>query len=281
MMQALNTIEAALQMKRGSVRAGTLVGVAAIAGMLGAPIAIGGEKGRDAAANGDTPQFSTNAAFATDYRFRGFTQTREKSALQGGVDVTWRQFYVGAWATNVDFGRVADALGRWHDTADYEVDVYAGVKHKIHGFETDVGFIYYAFPGAYGVPQNLDYVEVKAGVSREIYPSVTSDVQVYYSPDYQGETGPNWVLEGGLTRKLGTHGSLTPSVSTRLGYSAGDEAKGGLDYWYWNAGLSVVFAQYFEFDLRYFDTFDVPTAIAGSCRERCDGRVVARITFEN
>ncbi len=163
----------------------------------------------------------------------------------------------------------------------YEVDTYVGVKHKIRSFETDLRFIYYAYPGAYGVPQKLDYFEVKAGVSSEIRPSLTADMQIYYSPDYQGETGRNWVFEGGLTQKLATRGSLTPSLGARLGYGAGDEAKGGFDYWYWNAGFSVLFAQYFEFDLRYFDTFDVPTAIAGSCRDRCNGRVVARITFEN
>jgi hypothetical protein len=69
-------------------------------------------------------------------------------------------------------------------------------------------------------------------------------------------------------------------LSARIGYSAGDEKSGGIDYGYWNAGFSLLFADYFEFDLRYFDTFDMPAA-AGSCRDRCDGRVVARITFEN
>ena len=231
--------------------------------------------------NGNAVQWSAYAGYATDYRFRGFTQTHEKSALQGGVDVTWRQFYVGAFATNVDFGRVADASGRWHDAADYEIDTYIGVKQKLGGFEADLRAIYYAYPGAFGLPQRLDFFEIKAGLSREVLPSLTTDLQIYYSPDYQGETGRNWVFEGGVVRKLASYGPLAPSLSARLGYSAGEEAKGGFDYWFWNAGVSMVFADYFEFDLRYFDTFDVPTALAGSCRNRCDGRIVARITFEN
>jgi uncharacterized protein (TIGR02001 family) len=226
------------------------------------------------------PQFSANATVTSDYRFRGFTQTRERSALQGGVDVTWRQFYTGVWASNIDLGSVNNG-GRWHDVADIEVISYAGVRQKFGGFGVDLRALYYAFPGAYGLPQDLDYFEVMAGVSREIHNSLTADFKVYYSPDYQGEVGRNWVFEGGLTRKLGTFGSLAPALSARLGYSAGDESKGGFDYWYWNAGFSVIFHDYFEFDLRYYDTFDVPTAIAGSCRDSCDGRVVARITFEN
>lgn len=266
--------------KQNLARAAALAAVAAGTGLL-ASVAIAGGWNAEVTESNRAVQWSTNAGYATDYRFRGFSQTREKSALQGGVDVTWRQFYAGLWATNVDFGRVTDALGRWHDAADYEVDTYFGVKQRLAGYETDVRFIYYAYPGAFGLPQKLDYFEIKAGLSREVLPALTADLQVYYSPDYQGETGPNWVFEGGATRKLGTYGSIAPSLSARLGYSAGDEAKGGFDYWYWNAGVSMTFADYFELDVRYFDTFDVPTALAGSCRNLCDGRVVARITFEN
>ncbi|KAB2917802.1 MAG: hypothetical protein F9K29_09135 [Hyphomicrobiaceae bacterium] len=236
------------------------------------------------------PQFSVNATYTTDYRFRGFTQTREKSALQGGIDMTWRHFYVGVWATNVDFGREQDTLGRWHDAADVEVVTYAGIKHKLLGGEVDVRAIYYAYPGAFGVSNyvitprvnDLDYFEVMLGFKREIMPSLTLESKVYYSPDYQGGTGRNWVLESGLSKKLGTFGEISPSFSAMLGSSYGEESKGGIDYHYWNAGFSFLFKDYFEFDIRYYDTFDVPSAaVGGSCRDRCDGRVVARITFEN
>lgn len=261
-----------------ALRAGVIAGLVVMSVTAGATaVSAAGKNGGDNDEGG--PQFSTNATLTSDYRFRGFSQTREKSALQGGLDATWRQFYVGAWATNVDFGRVMDPQRRWHDAASVEVDTYVGMKHKFSGIETDLGFIYYAYPGAYGLPQRLDYIEVKAGISGEVRPSLTADLQVYYSPDYQGETGRNWVFEGGLAQKLGAHGPLTPSLSARLGYSAGDEAKGGIDYWFWNAGVTLGFAQYFEFDLRYFDTFDVPGSV--SCHDRCNGRVVARITFEN
>ena len=235
------------------------------------------------------PQFSVNATYTTDYRYRGFTQTREKSALQGGVDATWRYFYVGAWATSVDFGREQDTLGRWHNAADVEVVSYAGVKHKVLGGEVDVRAIYYAYPGAFGVASNiapfrindLDYFEVMLGFSREIMPSLSLESKVYYSPDYQGGTGRNWAFESGLSKKLGTFGTVSPSFSAMLGSSYGEESKGGIDYYYWNAGMSFLFKDYFEFDIRYYDTFDVPNAVVGSCRDRCDGRVVARITFEN
>jgi hypothetical protein len=88
------------------------------------------------------------------------------------------------------------------------------------------------------------------------------------------------VFEAGLARKFNKHGFVTPSLSARIGWSEGDEKAGGIDYGYWNAGVSFLFADYFEFDIRYFDTFEMPSSV-GSCTDRCDGRVVARITFEN
>jgi uncharacterized protein (TIGR02001 family) len=269
-----------MKSKPSAGRAAALFAVAAIAILSAAPVAGAAEWDTKVTEASSGPKFSANAGYASDYRYRGFTQTREKPALQGGVDVTWRKFYIGIWASNVDFGRVTDALGRWHDAADLEVDTYLGLKQTFGPFETDLRVTNYAYPGAFGLPQKLDYLEIKAGLSREIMSAVTADLQVYYSPDNMGETGPNWVVEGGLARKLGTFGSIAPSLSVRLAYSAGDEAKGGFDYWYWNAGISMIFADYFELDLRYFDTFDVP-AVAGSCRNVCDGRIVARITFEN
>jgi uncharacterized protein (TIGR02001 family) len=262
-----------------SFAAGTTAAVAADLGAGPAPLA-------EPVAS-DRPQISTNATFASDYRFRGFTQTRESAALQGGFDVLWRSFYVGVWATNVDFGRFQDLnSGTWKDVASVEVVTYAGMKRKFANTELDFRAIYYAYPGenaaAVGYSGDLSYYELMMGVTRELHPGLTGDLKVYWSPDYQGEVGHNWIVEGGLSRKLGTWGSLTPSLSARIGKSMGDEDKGGFDYYYWNVGMSVLFANYFEFDIRYYDTIDVPTAALGSsCRNLCDGRVVARITFEN
>jgi uncharacterized protein (TIGR02001 family) len=228
---------------------------------------------------GRTPQFSANIGWASDYRFRGFTQTREKPAVQGGVDVTVGWFYAGVWASNVDFGR-------WDDTlkpADFEIELYGGIKRKLGPAELNLGAIYYAYAGGDGLPgvvatRDPDFFEITAGISGPIHAGLTGEFNVYYSPDYFGETGRNWVFEGTLKRALAKFGTIDPSISGTLGYSLGDEDKGGIDYFFWNAGFSFIFLDYFEFDLRYFDTFDVPSGI--ECADRCDGRVVARITFE-
>ena len=240
--------------------------------------------------NGHGPKFSVNATYTSDYRFRGFTQTLEKPALQGGFDVVWPYFYAGLWASSVDFGDVQDASG-FHNSADIEMIGYAGVKRDIWGTKVELGALYYFYPGSYGIlnvakdsVKSLDFFEGTLGFKREIHPGLTLTSTIYYSPEYQGGVGQNWVFETGFSRKLGTRHGITPSFSAMIGANQGEEKKGGIDYYYWNAGMSFVFADYFEFDIRWFDAFDVPTGgLTGitSCTNQCDGRVVARITFEN
>ena len=49
-----------------------------------------------------------NVGLVTDYRYRGISQTREKFALQGGLDFTAGGLYLGLWSSQIkwikDFG---------------------------------------------------------------------------------------------------------------------------------------------------------------------------------
>src|SRR5262249_58177814 len=49
-------------------------------------------------------KLSANIALATEYVFRGFSQTSEGAAVQGGFDATCGMFYAGVWASNLDWG---------------------------------------------------------------------------------------------------------------------------------------------------------------------------------
>src|SRR6185295_7582381 len=186
--------------------------------------------------------FSVNATYASDYRFRGFTQTQEKPALQGGFDVVWPNFYAGLWASSVDFGDVQDASG-FHNSASVEMIGYAGFKRKFLGTEVDLGALYYFYPGSYGIynyakgaVKDLDFFEGMLGFKREIHSGLSLTSTIYYSPDYQGSVGQNWVFETGIERKFAAHYGITPTFSAMIGANEGQEKKGGLDYYYWNAG---------------------------------------------
>lgn len=280
-----------MQRKQGAVRAVALCAAIATSALFGAAAANAG--GRDTineVTGGGGPTFSVNATFASDYRYRGFTQTQEKATLQGGFDAAWPNFYAGLWASGVDFGEQFTGSG-YRDAEGVEVVSYAGLRRKnfMFGYDVDLRTSYYAYPGMIGVYntgsgtlKDLDYVEFMAAAGKEWMPGLRLDSRIFYSPDYQGGTGQNWVFESSVARKLPTVWSIAPTFSATLGSSYGEKSEGGLDYYYWNAGFSFVFADYFEFDLRYYDTFDVSQQDLGSsCSRLCDGRVVARITFEN
>src|ERR1700755_3440562 len=79
-----------------------------------------------------------NVALATDYAFRGISQTSQNPAIQGGFDAAFGSsgFYAGTWGSNVAFG------------GSLELDVYAGWKTTLGPVGLDIGVIDYLYPGA-------------------------------------------------------------------------------------------------------------------------------------
>ena len=199
----------------------------------------------------DRPEFSANVALTSDYVFRGFSQTEEGPAIQGGFDMSYKMLYVGVWASNLDFG--SDNNG--NDVANIEIDVYAGIKHKFGAVEADLGVIYYAYPGAEDAGAELDYVEIKFGLSGDLNDRVSLSGTLYYSPEYTGETGETLTYEGGVSVALGTYGRFSPTFSATYGYvDFLDTAFSADSYAYWNAGVEIGFLEKFALDLRYWDT---------------------------
>lgn len=95
-------------------------------------------------------EVSANVTIASDYSFRGVSQTDRDPAIQGGFDVAFDSgFYLGTWGSNVSFG-----------VTSMEWDLYAGYAGQIN---EDVGydFVYirYEYPAA---GSELDYNEVHA-----------------------------------------------------------------------------------------------------------------------
>jgi uncharacterized protein (TIGR02001 family) len=83
--------------------------------------------------------FSGNAAVASNYIWRGISQTQNQAAGQGGLD--WSNdsgFYVGTWVSNVDFTPVGQK--------GYEMDVYAGFSGEAGSIGYDLGVISYQYP---------------------------------------------------------------------------------------------------------------------------------------
>jgi uncharacterized protein (TIGR02001 family) len=117
----------------------------------------------------DPAPFTGNITLASDYKFRGFTQTKFKPALQGGFDYTDKSgFYVGNWNSNV-----AEKL---YNGASLEMDVYGGYKGTAGSISYDLGAIYYAYPGSTG--PKIDNKEIYVGLG---FGPVTA--KLFYSVD--------------------------------------------------------------------------------------------------
>ena len=82
-------------------------------------------------------EVSANLAITSNYVWRGMTQTANSPAVQGGIDLGYNGFYLGAWGSNVEFGDTNNNL---------EADFYAGYKTSFSGVEIDLGYILYAYP---------------------------------------------------------------------------------------------------------------------------------------
>ena len=227
---------------------------------------------------------SANVALTTEYVFRGFSQTAEGPAIQGGFDATCGIFYAGIWASALDFAGATDpnTAVLTNIDAHIEVDFYAGIKPKTGPVTWDLGVIYYAYPNSNTPASDLNFVEFKVGGSAEIWKGGTLGVTVFYSPDYTLETGPVWTVETGFSQTLPTIGMFTPTFSALVGYQKGDDAgylvgvgNGDDNYLYWNVGLTLGFLEKWSLDFRYWDTnVENNNASGGFADNFCSGGVL-------
>ncbi len=97
-------------------------------------------------------ELSANIGATSNYVWRGVTQTDDDAAFSGGLDYAHESgFYVGTWASNVEFG----------DDTTAEVDLYGGFANEVSGVGYDVGVIYYAYPGG----DDLNFTEIYGSLS--------------------------------------------------------------------------------------------------------------------
>ena len=180
-------------------------------------------------------QVAWNVGVVSDYVFRGFSQTGEDPAIQGGVDLTSGAFYAGAWASNVDFG----------DDTDAEIDVYGGYRTEAGGFALDFGVIGYLYAGE---PDGAgyNYAEFKAAASRAAGPA-TFGAAVYYSPDFFGVDDEATYAE--------VNAAFSPADKWTISGAVGKQWLNVTDdYTTWNAGVGYALTDKIGVDVRYYDT---------------------------
>jgi uncharacterized protein (TIGR02001 family) len=244
---------------------------------------------------------SGSATLATDYRFRGVSQSDNNGAVQAGFSVAHNSgFYVGAWGSN---------LAGWgtFGGANVELDLYGGVKLPVGEGTLDVGVTWYMYPGG---ADTTDFAEFYGKLSGTIGPlSLTGSV--FYAPSQEalgnvfatgadaaagiptdpGDSEDNLYLAADAA--LGISG--TPiTLNAHLGYSDGNPGLGPNgtsvaptgQYFDWSLGASAVILPGLTFAVSYVDT-DITDADAAVLLPNfsaldgesiSDGTVVASLT---
>src|SRR5262249_17396071 len=150
---------------------------------------------------------------ATDYAFRGLSQTGGNAAVSGGFDYTNGQFYAGTWASNIDFAELGAGSG-------IELDLYGGWRRQVGPVTLDLGVIGYFYTGVTDIQGGangegeLDYVEAYVKASLTPVENWTMGGAIFYSPEFTGETGNATYVEANTSYAF----SDELSVSGAVGY---------------------------------------------------------------
>lgn len=138
-----------------------------------APIAIADALGQEE----DTPAITItgSATLASDYRFRGVSQSDEGFAVQGGFTINHESgLYAGAWGSN---------LSGWgtFGGANMELDLYAGYKLPVGEGTLDLGLTWYMYPSG---ADTTDFAELYAKLGGTVGP-VGLTATVAYAPQQE------------------------------------------------------------------------------------------------
>ncbi len=189
--------------------------------------------------------FTASFAFATDYSYRGISQTQRQVAVQPSLTYETASIgeqvalsaYVGAWGSNVYFPPTPTIA---------EVDLIAGFRGKaLDGKLTaDLGYIRYNYLGA---PSDLFYDFNEFGLVLG-YDFGVAQLQgaLRYSPNFFANSGAAWYKWGSLTVPL-SFININENVSFKLFGTVGNQyverfANYGIgydNYWDWQVGLGA------------------------------------------
>ena len=184
--------------------------------------------------------FSATLTFATDYLFRGVSQTDNKPAVQGSFDYKHPiGAYLGIWGSNVD-----DYVSK----GNVELDVYGGYGRELFtDLNMDVSLIYYYYPSSGDDPRKsygeghlgLDYTFKELPLSPKLIGGYN------YSPNFFGQDGDAHYGSGRLELSLPFELTLSGLVGYQwvegnqtTGKGNGDNGHDGYDYTHWRIGVS-------------------------------------------
>jgi len=131
-------------------------------------------------------ELKANVGIASNYIWRGVTQSADTSAVSGGVDYSQKNgFYVGTWVSSTTVNQ-------------YEHDIYGGYGFKAGQVDLDAGYIQYLYPVGNANSNfseayiNAKYKQFGGGAALTISKDGTSndnDMYLYGSADFEIKKG--------------------------------------------------------------------------------------------
>lgn len=202
------------------------------------------------------PVLSGSVVLASDYRFRGISQTDIGPAIQPALQLDMPSgLFAGFWGSNI-----ADFNG-----ATTEIDLSAGWSGVVAGVDTSVGVLGYLYPGGSGT----DVAELFGTVSLPVGPVVAS-LGLNWAPE-QANSGASRYAYAALSAALpGTPLTLSGSIGNERGGFVSDDTGRTTAKWDWMLGASASFSS-LTLGVAYLGT-DLPTRDAGGSRANRTGR---------
>lgn len=210
--------------------------------------------------------FGGSLTIASDYVFRGVSNSNERPRLKG--DMNWSHgsgVYAGVWTTNTNFGGAGNSM---------ELDPYIGFASSIGdtGLSYEVGYWAYTYPGS---RSDFDYSEFY-GIGTWKKGDLSISPSVWYSANYFGTDFLDEVE--GLAYDLTLSHALPRGMnaSARAGKQTFHGGGDGLDYLYYDVGVTKT-AGDFSIGLRWHDTEDAKAALVFDT-DYAEGRLVLNVT---
>lgn len=202
---------------------------------------------------------SMTATLASDYIWRGQSQTAGEAAIQGSLDVAHESgVYAGVWASNVD-----DAAFPGNTSgADIEVDYYIGYGY---GFTDDISVDLQL--------AKYTYPQASAWNGYEVIPSITA---------YGFTLGHKYGVETGVHPTytwVGYDYELPYELTLSASYGLTDQKGGGDDYKDWSVGIGkTIFG--LGVSLTYTDT-DIESEVCAATYGKddyCDSNLTVAVS---
>ena len=195
-------------------------------------------------------EFSGAVTLASDYDYRGFSQTAGDPAGQGSLEFGHENgFYASLWGSSLDWGDDSDA--------EVELDWVIGYRRESGDSDSawDAGVLFYHYPGL----GSANFLEFYGAIDWGLV-----SVRLSYSDDFAGVGESGWYADAAV----GYEWANGFSVFAYGGYSFGNafDEDGGPAFGspdYWNYGLG---AGYTAGDHLYFEFKGVGSDLDGSYR---------------